>query len=109
MRKLSAQTARGEGTLSRRGVLGGLAAVPFVMYGVGSATPALAAATATRPGSVPTAADDLVRGAERRYNAPLLTAGTARASPGRRPRGRTSRPPTAPRSTHRSSLSAAPR
>ena len=65
----------GGGTLSRRGVLGGLAALPVVLYGVGSATPALAA-PATRPGSVPTAAGDLVRGAERRYNAPLLTPGT---------------------------------
>jgi hypothetical protein len=65
----------GGGTLSRRGVLGGLAAVPVVLYGVGSATPALAA-TATRPGRVLTAAGDLVRGAERRYNAPLLTPGT---------------------------------
>jgi hypothetical protein len=64
----------GGGTLSRRGVLGGLAALP-VLAGVGSATPALAA-TATRPGSVPTAAEDLVRGVERRYNAPLLTPGT---------------------------------
>ena len=62
------------GTLSRRGVLGGLAALP-VLYSVGSATPA-PAATATRPGSVPTATGDLVRGAERRYNAPLLTPGT---------------------------------
>jgi hypothetical protein len=34
------------------------------------------ATAATRPGSVPTATDDLVRGAERRYNAPLLTPGT---------------------------------
>jgi hypothetical protein len=40
------------------------------------------AAPATRPGSVPAAASvpaaggDLVRGAERRYNAPLLTPGT---------------------------------
>ena len=32
----------GGGTLSRRGVLGGLAAVPVVLSGVGSATPALA-------------------------------------------------------------------
>ena len=63
------------GTLSRRGILGGLAALPVVVYGVGSATPAVAA-TATRAGSVPTAAGDLVRGAERRYNAPLLTPGT---------------------------------
>jgi hypothetical protein len=65
----------GTGTLSRRGALGGLAAVPFVLYGAGSATPALAA-TATRPASDQTAAGDLVRGAERRYNAPLLTPGT---------------------------------
>jgi hypothetical protein len=64
----------GGGTLGRRHVLGGLAALP-VLYGVGSATPALAA-SAVRPGSVPTAAGDLVRGAERRYNAPLLTPGT---------------------------------
>ena len=65
----------GGGTLGRRGVLGGLAALPVVLYGVGSATPALAA-PATRPGSVPAAAGDLVRGAERRYNAPLLAPGT---------------------------------
>jgi hypothetical protein len=65
----------GGGTLSRRGVLGGLAALPVVLYGVGSTTPALAG-PATRPGSVPTTAGDLVRGAERRYNAPLLTPGT---------------------------------
>jgi hypothetical protein len=64
----------GGGTLGRRHVLGGLAALP-VLYGVGSATPARAA-SAVRPGSVPAAAGDLVRGAERRYNAPLLTPGT---------------------------------
>jgi hypothetical protein len=64
-----------KGTLSRRGVLGGLAAAPVVLYGVGSASPALAA-TAARPGSALTATGDLVRGAERRYNAPLLTPGT---------------------------------
>jgi hypothetical protein len=71
----------GGATLNRRGVLGGLAALP-VLYGIGSATSALAA-TATRPGSVPKATDDdpkgtdhLMRGAERRYNAPLLTPGT---------------------------------
>ena len=64
----------GGGTLSRRGVLGGLAALP-VVYGIGSATPALAA-TATRPGGVPKATNDLLRGVERRYNAPLLTPGT---------------------------------
>jgi hypothetical protein len=66
----------GGGTLSRRRILGGLAAVP-VLVGIGSATPALAvAATAARPGSDPEVTGDLVRGAERRYNAPLLTAGT---------------------------------
>jgi hypothetical protein len=65
----------GGGTLSRRGVLGGLAALPVVLYGVGSTTPALAG-PAVRPGSVPAAAGDLVRGAERRYNAPLLRPGT---------------------------------
>ena len=65
----------GGGTLGRRNVLGGLAALPAVLYSVGSGTRALAA-TATRPGSVPAAGGDLVRGAERRYNAPLLTPGT---------------------------------
>jgi hypothetical protein len=64
----------GGGTLGRRNVLGGLAALP-VLVGIGSAAPALAA-SASRPGSVPAAAGNLVRGAERRYNAPLLTAGT---------------------------------
>jgi hypothetical protein len=69
----------GEGTLSRRrvlGGLGGLAAVP-VLYGIGSATPALAA-PAAQPGSVP---GDLVRAAERRYNAPLLTTGSRLSLP----------------------------
>jgi hypothetical protein len=65
----------GGGTLSRRGALGGLAALPVVLSSVGSATPA-PAATATRPGSGPKATRDLGRGAERRYNAPLLTPGT---------------------------------
>ena len=64
----------GGGTLGRRGVLGGLAALP-VLYGVGSATSAVAA-TAVWPGDAPAAAGDLVRGTERRYNAPLLTPGT---------------------------------
>ena len=67
------------GTLARRNVLGGLAALP-VLVSIGSAAPALAApapaASAARPGSVPAAARDLVRGTERRYNAPLLTPGT---------------------------------
>jgi hypothetical protein len=63
--------------VGRRGVLGGLVALP-VLYGIGSATPAAAATTATaaRPSSLPHAADGLARGPERRYNAPLLTAGT---------------------------------
>jgi hypothetical protein len=66
------------GTLSRRGVLGGIAAVPFVLYGVGSATPALATPALATPALAATArpASDLVRGAERRYHAPLLTPGT---------------------------------
>ena len=68
--------------LTRRGMLGGLAAIPAisVLYSIESASSALAApapvATATRPGSVPDASDGLVRGVERRYNAPLLTPGT---------------------------------
>jgi hypothetical protein len=63
------------GTLSRRGVLGGLAAVP-VLYGVGSATNPADATTATRRDGVAKATEELVRGVERRYNAPLLTPGT---------------------------------
>jgi hypothetical protein len=63
------------GTLGRRsvlgGVLGGLAALP-VLSSIRPAAPA----PATRPGSVPKAADDLARGPERRYNAPLLAPGT---------------------------------
>jgi len=69
----------GGGTLGRRRVLGGLAALP-VLVSVGSAAPALAA-SAVRPGSVPAAAGDLMRGTERRYNAPLLTPGTRLALP----------------------------
>jgi hypothetical protein len=69
----------GGGTLARRNVLGGLAALP-ILVSVGSAVPALTApgraGSAVRPGSVPAAAGDLVRGTERRYNAPLLTPGT---------------------------------
>jgi hypothetical protein len=64
----------GSGTPGRRSVLGGLAALP-VLYSVASASPALAE-TALRPDTVPAAANDLVCGAERRYNAPLLTPGT---------------------------------
>jgi hypothetical protein len=73
-------------SLTRRGMLGGLAASAIpVFYGIESASSALAAPApvdrATRPGGVPNAsdglvrrngADDLVRGGERRYNAPLL-------------------------------------
>jgi hypothetical protein len=76
-----AETADGVrgGTIGRRNVLGGLAALP-VLVGIGSAVPALTApalaASAARPGSVPPAAGDLVRGEERRYNAPLLAPGT---------------------------------
>jgi len=79
-----AERADGAGgaTPGRRSVLGGLAALP-VLYGLGSAAPALAA-SAARAGRVPAAAgalvptalSGLVRGAERRYNAPLLTPGT---------------------------------
>jgi hypothetical protein len=68
----------GGGTLGRRHVLGGLAgglaALP-VLSSIGPAAPAQAA-SAARPGRVRTAAGDLVRGAERRYNAPLLAPGT---------------------------------
>jgi hypothetical protein len=65
----------GGGTLGRRHVLGGLAALP-VLYGVGAATTPALAASAAGPASASTAARDLVRGAERRYNAPLLAPGT---------------------------------
>jgi hypothetical protein len=64
----------GGGAPARRSVLGGLAALP-VLYAVASATPALATPVA-RSAAATTAADELVRGQERRYNAPLLTAGT---------------------------------
>jgi hypothetical protein len=65
----------GGGTLGRRSVLGGLAAVPVLSGLVGSAAPASAAAAARR-GSVSAAAGDLVQGVQRQYNAPLLAAGT---------------------------------
>ena len=65
----------GGGTLGRRSVLGGLAAIPVLTGLVGSAIPASAAAAAQR-GSIPAAAGDLALGVERRYNAPLLAAGT---------------------------------
>jgi hypothetical protein len=67
------------GTIGRRNVLGGLAALP-ALVSIGSAVPALTApalaASAERSGSAPPAAGDLVRGEERRYNAPLLAPGT---------------------------------
>src|SRR5215469_90243 len=65
----------GSGTVGRRSVLGGLAAIPVLSSLVGSAAPALAA-TGARRNSVPAAADDLVQGVQRRYNAPLLAPGT---------------------------------
>jgi hypothetical protein len=65
----------GGGSLGRRSVLGGLAALP-VLYRVGTAVSARDAVRAAPSGSVPTVTDDLVVGMERRYNAPLLTPGT---------------------------------
>ena len=65
----------GSGTVGRRSVLGGLAAIPVLSGLVGSAAPA-SAAEAARRGGVPAAASDLVQGVERRYNPPLLAAGT---------------------------------
>jgi hypothetical protein len=90
-RQESAETERADGTggstPARRSILGGLAALP-VLVTVASASPALASSAARpgsagRSGSVTTAADgDLVRGQERRYNAPLLAAGTRLLLPG---------------------------
>jgi hypothetical protein len=55
-------------------MLGGLAASAIpVLYGLESASSAVAAPA---PGSVRDASDELVRGVERRYNAPLLAPGT---------------------------------
>jgi hypothetical protein len=65
----------GGGSLGRRSVLGGLAALP-VLVGVGTAESARIAGGAARADGIRTAAGGLVAGAERRYNAPLLTAGT---------------------------------
>lgn len=65
----------GHGSLGRRAVLNGLAALP-VVYGVGTAGSALADVKTVRPGSASTVTGGLVAGAERRYNAPLLTPGT---------------------------------
>jgi hypothetical protein len=88
----------GGGTLARRNVLGGLAALP-VLVSIGSATPALAA-TAARSGSVPAAAGDLMRGTERRYNAPLLAPGTRLVLPARRSTGDDGQPPDLPSGGH---------
>ena len=81
-RQEPAETERADGTgggsPARRSVLGGLAALP-ALYAVASATPALAGTVAdpvARPAGAAAATDDLVRGQERRYNAPLLTPGT---------------------------------
>lgn len=65
----------GGGSLGRRSVLGGLAALP-VLYGVATAGSGQAAVSGTRPGSGPTVSGGLAVGVERRYNAPLLTPGT---------------------------------
>ena len=77
-RQAPAETERADGTgggnAARRSVLGGLAALP-VLYAVASATPALADPAVRTTGSA-TATDDLLRGPERHYNAPLLAAGT---------------------------------
>ena len=67
-------------TLGRRGILGGLAAIP-VLYGLGGAASPASAATAVQQGSVSAVAGDLVRGVERRYNAPLLAPGTRLSLP----------------------------
>ena len=70
----------GSAMLGRRGVLGGLAAIPVVYSLGGVATSASAApvtaAPAAQPGSVPAAAGGLVQGVQRQYNASLLAAGT---------------------------------
>jgi hypothetical protein len=65
----------GSGTPGRRSVLGGLVAVPVLSGLVVAARPA-SAALAAQPVKASTATGDLVRGQERRYNAPLLRPGT---------------------------------
>ena len=67
-------TGTGTGTASS-------AVWPPFLYTVASATPALASSAAAGPAEwmarvTPAADGDLVTGQERRYNAPLLTAGT---------------------------------
>ena len=65
----------GRGTLSRRSVLGGLAATPVLASAVVSASPASGTAAARRD-SVAAGTGDLMLGTERRYNEPLLAQGT---------------------------------
>ena len=65
----------GSGTLGRRSVLGGLAAIP-VLFGLVESVIPPSAATAAPPDRVLAAAGDLVQGVQRQYNAPLLAAGT---------------------------------
>ena len=84
--------AKGAGLIGRRGVLGGIAALP-VVYGVGKGGSAEAAVSAgpgggltaaadpaigpaISPAAGPAATDGLVSGRERRYHAPLLAPGT---------------------------------
>src|SRR2546429_1784028 len=102
----------GGGTLGRRSVLGGLAAIPVLSGLVGSAIPASAAAAAQR-GSIPAAAGDLALGVERRYNAPPLAAGTPPGLPpgrkaGPRP-GYLHPPPPPPQTAAQAPPPAAPR
>jgi hypothetical protein len=70
----------GGGSLGRRSVLGGLAALPVLVgvgaADVGAADSARTAARAARPDGIPTVTESLAAGVERRYNAPLLTPGT---------------------------------
>jgi hypothetical protein len=66
----------GGGSLGRRSVLGGLAALPVLVGAGAAADSARTGAAAARRDSVRTVTDGLVAGAERRYNAPLLTPGT---------------------------------
>ena len=69
-RQEPAETERADGMAgsapARRSILGGLAVLPVLAT----------VASAVRPGSTPAAGGELMRGTERRYNAPLLTAGT---------------------------------
>ncbi|WP_165845687.1 hypothetical protein [Streptacidiphilus pinicola] len=91
-RRAEAEHAEEEGsaTLQRRKVLGGLAALP-VLYSLGGAVASASAAPvssgpaavarATQADGVPAADAGLVRGQERRYHAPLLSAGARLSLP----------------------------